>query len=271
MSSTTDLPGGTAEENPNQELWYTIFAVGHPALKKFQRFHRLLPSSPRCRMCFAPFRGVGGAWMKLMHKDPCKRNPNFCNACDKFLNAFPGGAEVVMSIVFVDVRDSVKLAEKLGPTAWGRVINAFYKVVSDIFYRTDGFVMDLIGDEVVAFYPPGFSGPDHAKKAIRAAQEILAAEMPKLPDGTELAVGVGVNTGPSYIGSTVAVPYGQDDVRAFGDSMNTTSRLASAAGPCEALIAEVTWSEADMDKTECEERQVVAKGKEQPIPAHVLH
>jgi len=257
-------------DNENRELWYTIFAVGHPALRKYQNLHRWLPSPPRCRMCYAPFSGAGGIIMKMVHKDPCSRNPNYCNACDKFLSAFPGGAEVEMSMIFVDVRDSTALAEKLGPTAWGHLANAFYGVVTQIFYNTDGFVMDLIGDEVVSFYPPGFCGPSHAEKAIRAAQQILAAEMPRLLDGSRLHVGIGVNTGLSYIGSTVAVPYGRDDVRAFGDSMNIAARLASAAAPGEALIAESTWAAAGMEDR-AERRDVVAKGKEHPVPARVLH
>lgn len=257
-------------ELANHDLWYTIFAVGHPALKKFQNMHRWMPSPPRCRMCFAPFHGVGGAIMKAMHKDPSRRNPNFCNACDKFLRAFPGGAEVEVSIVFVDVRDSTELAEKFSPTAWSQVMNGFYNVVTHVFYDTDGFVMDIIGDEVVAFYPPGFCGPHHAEKAIDAARRIIAAKMPKLPDTTRVNVGVGVNTGISYIGSAVGVPYGPDDVHIFGDSMNTASRLASAAGAGEALIAEATWKAAHVDPGTAEARNVVAKGKHDPIPAHVL-
>jgi len=210
--------------------------------------------------------------MKFMHKERNKRNPNYCNACDKFLAAFPGGADVQLSIVFVDVRESTKAAEHLDPAVWGGITKKFYDAVCNVFYRTDGFVMDVIGDEVIAIYPPGFCGPEHAKKAIEAVHQLLAERMPKLPDGTPLQIGIGVNTGLSYVGSSIAVPHRLDDVRIFGDSMNTAARLTDSAGPGEALIAEAAWKAAGYDVTpDVEERQVIAKGKERPIAAMVVH
>ena len=45
----------------NEEVWYAVFGPGHPDLLKQQRFHKRLPSPPRCKLCLAPFHGIGGA------------------------------------------------------------------------------------------------------------------------------------------------------------------------------------------------------------------
>lgn len=260
-----------ATENPNRDLWYTVFAVGHPALKKFQNLHRWLPSPPRCKLCFAPFHGPGGVLMAALHKGPNSRNPNFCNACDKFLRAFPGGAEVELSILFVDVRESTGLAERLGATSFSGAINAFYREAIKIINATDGFVLGFVGDEVVAVYPPGFSGSDHARKAARAALELLELKVPVASDGSLIRLGVGVHSGAAFIGTATGAPEGIQDITALGDNVNIAARLASAALPGEALITEVTCVAAGllMDQVDC--RELELKGKTEPVAVRVIH
>ncbi len=41
---------------------------------RVRQFYRRLPSDPRCRICLAPFRGVG----RLLGIKPSRKNPNFC-------------------------------------------------------------------------------------------------------------------------------------------------------------------------------------------------
>lgn len=158
----------------NEELWHAIFGPGHPELKKQQRLHKRLPAPPRCKLCLAPFRGVGGVFMRFRGKRPSNRNPRFCSACDQFIRAHPGGAEVTMSLVFADVRGSTALAERVSPTELHERINAFYAAVTHELVETDGFMIDVVGDEVVGVYPPGMSGERHAALAIEAARRLVA-------------------------------------------------------------------------------------------------
>jgi adenylate cyclase len=254
----------------NKELWYQIFAMGHPDLVAFQNFHRRLPSPPRCKLCLAPFKGVGSWLMTFKGKTPSSRNPRYCSACDKFLRAYPGGAEVEMSMIFVDVRGSSALAEQLTPSQYGRSMNVFYRAVTSVLYDTDGFIIDLVGDEVVGLYPPGFSGKQHAQKAIRAAKMLLELTIPVMGTSTELQFGIGVNTGIAYIGTVTGVEAGLEDVRALGDQVNVTSRLASIATGGEALLSETTvqLSGATADLSEC--RELSLKGRNATFPVRVL-
>src|SRR5262245_24666928 len=87
--------------------------------------------------------------MRLRGKARNRRNPSYCDACDKFLQAFPGGAEVELSMIFVDVRGSVHLGEQMTPTGFSHLMNDFYAMAADALIETDGFILETEGDHVV--------------------------------------------------------------------------------------------------------------------------
>jgi adenylate cyclase len=254
----------------NEEVWRAVFAEGHPKLKQFQRFHMRLPSPPRCKMCFVPFGGIGGVFMRWRGKGPSQRNPRFCNACDAFITAFPGGAEVDLSILFVDVRNSVGLAERLGPTAFSSIMRDFYTAATQPLIDTDGFVIEFIGDAVAGIYPPGFCGPEHARKAIAGAERLVRGKMPSAPDGTELPIGVGVHTGTVFIGTVAGAEGGYHDVQPLGDNVNVAARLSGMAAPTQALISEATLVAAGCNPAGLQTRQLDLKGRTAPITAYAI-
>jgi adenylate cyclase len=251
----------------NEEVWYAVFGAGHPDLQKQHRLHRRLPSPPRCKLCLAPFGGLGGAVMRLRGKRPSNRNPRFCSACDHFIRAHPGGAEVTLSLVFADVRGSTTLAEQVSPTELHRSMNAFYAAVTHVLVETDGFMIDVVGDEVVGVYPPGMSGEHHAALAVDAARRLVALD-PAEAGG--LSFGVGVHTGLVHIGTTMGADEGIADVRAMGDSVNVSARLSSAAAPGEALVSAATWEAAGESPEGLEVRELVLKGRIEPLRVWVL-
>jgi len=254
----------------NEEVWRAIFAEGHPKLKQFQRLHMRLPSPPRCKMCFVPFGGIGGAFMRWRGKGPSQRNPRFCNACDAFITAYPGGAEVELSIIFVDVRNSVGLAEQIQPKAYSHIMREYYAVATQSLIDTDGFVIEFIGDAVAGIYPPGFCGPSYARKAIAGAEHLMRDKMPSAGDGTELIIGVGVHTGTVFIGTVTGAEGGYRDVQPLGDNVNVAARLSSLAKPREALISEATLIAAGCNLMGLEMRRLDLKGRTSPINAYVI-
>ena len=82
--------------------------------------------------------------MRIMGREQSRYNPRFCAQCETFEH--PGGAEVVLTMLFADVRGSTALAESMSPSEFGRLINRFYVVASDILVRSDALVDRLIGD-----------------------------------------------------------------------------------------------------------------------------
>lgn len=222
------------KEDGNAELWHTIFAVGHPDLSKQQSFHGKLPKDPRCRLCNAPFAGLGGLYMRFRGKKESSRNKHYCNACDGFLETFPGGAEVELSLLFADIRSSTAYAETAGPKATSARVNRFLDTATQTITDNDGFILAFYGDCIVAVWPPGFVGPDHAKKALTTAR-VLARDMGSGPDA--IPVGVGVHSGEVYIGTVQAAQGLFRDVSVFGLNVNITARLAAAAEAGEAVAS----------------------------------
>src|SRR4030095_11855037 len=202
------------------------------------------PSDPRCKLCASPFKGWGGFIMHLLGKDQSKYNPRFCQPCAKFDH--PGGAEVPLTMLFADVRDSTKLAEQMSPREFSRLINRFYTAATHVLVQTDALVDRLMGDEAIGLYLPGFAGREHPRKAIEAAQNLLTLTGHRDSKGPWLPVGIGVHTGPAFVG----VVGGEDspaDFTALGDNVNITARLASQAGPGEILISDSAYAADDID------------------------
>src|SRR5690349_11285080 len=90
-----------------QVWWFWFNTSAFDVDKRLRRLNRRLPRDPRCKFCNAPFEGVGGVLVRAVFgKRRSQLNPNYCNMCDEASRRFPGGAEVRMSMLFIDVRGS---------------------------------------------------------------------------------------------------------------------------------------------------------------------
>jgi len=182
---------------------------------------------------------------------------------------YPGGAEVELSLLFVDARGSTALAESMTATEFSKLMNRFYKAATKVLINTDAFIDKLVGDEVVGLYLPVFTGPNHAASAVHAAQELLRVTGYGTNDGPWLPIGVGVHTGVAYVGVVSGAEGTVEDVTALGDCVNTAARLASSAGPGEAFISNETYDAAGLDLGELAQRQLALKGKSELVGVRV--
>ena len=254
-------------EQTLEEEWYKMLTEGEPVPRRIYHLHGLLPSAPRCKLCGSPFKGWGGFLMHLMGRDQSRYNPRFCEKCKVFEH--PGGAEVVLTMLFADVRGSTTLAEQMSPREFSQLINRFYTVATHILIQTDALVDRLMGDEAIGLYIPGFAGPEHPRKAIEAAQELLRLTGHRDSKGPWLPVGVGIHTGQAFVG-VVGDEESTADFTALGDNVNITARLASQAGPGEIFISDAAYSAANTTIQNLEQRQLELKGKSERIGVHVL-
>jgi len=256
-----------AELTPEEE-WYKMLTEGEPVPRRLYHLHGLLPSDPRCKLCGSPFKGWGGFIMHLMGRDQSRYNPRFCEKCKVFEH--PGGAEVVLTMLFADVRGSTTLAEQMSAREFSKLINRFYTMATHVLIQTDALVDRLMGDEAIGLYIPGFAGPEHPRKAIEAAQELLRLTGHGDSKGPWLPVGIGVHTGPAFVG-VVGGEESTADFTALGDHVNITARLASQAGAGEILISDASYSASQLDLENLEYRQLELKGKSEPIGVHILN
>ena len=188
----------------------------------------------------------------------------------EFCQKYPGGTEVELSMLFVDVRGSTSLAEKMSPSDYSRLINRFYKAATDVLIRTDAFIDQFVGDEAVGLYFPLFTGPNHARAAVLGAQELLRVMGYGGRKDPWIPVGVGVHTGTVFFGTISGSEGSVTDVAAMGDNVNTTARIASKAGSGEALISDAAYSAAGLDLGGLERRQLELKGKSELTSVRVL-
>jgi adenylate cyclase len=237
----------------------------HPGLYRHRNLYKLIPSDPRCKLCNAPFGGVGAAVMPLVGRRQYRKNPLLCEAC---LNEPVEGVEVEITMLFADVRGSTALAERMSASEFSQLLNRFYEVATRVLIRTNAVIDKLVGDEVIGLYIPGFAGANHAHLAVHAAQELLHLTGHARPGGPWLPVGVGIHTGNAYVG-LVGPEGGVGDLTALGDAMNIAARLGSLARAGEILISQSTYSAASLNVS-TESRRVELKGRTEPVDVRVL-
>ena len=253
------------------EVWRKILIEGDPMGKRMRHIFRALPANPRCAQCNVPFAGVGGMLATLIGAGKrSAKNPRFCDACMTFDTKVPGGAEVELSMMFVDVRGSTSLAENMSALEFSRLMNRFYEVTINVLIKADAFIDKLVGDEVTALFFPGYAGKEHAQKAVGAGKAVLHATGHADAGGPWVPVGVGVHTGIAWVGSIVGASGASADFTALGDNVNIAARLASKAGAGEILASEATCRAAGLDMDSYEKRDLELKGKSATVGVRVL-
>ncbi len=254
---------------PDQsDQWRETLLSGHSvrSLKMMRRVMRVLPGPPRCKVCNNPFGGIGGGICRLVGFRPSRKNPRICSLCCEDLPL--GGAEVETAILFCDIRGSTGLAERLGPTLYAHILNRFYSIATDTLISRDGTVDKLIGDEVMAFFVPGFAGPDFKRKAVDAGRALMQAlgfdghSEPLLP------VGIGIDVGTAYVGNVGGTNL--VDFTALGDPVNVAARIQAEAKSGEVLVSEAAFAAVAADYPGCLPRQVTLRGKADAIGIYSL-
>ena len=247
---TSDAPDADASHDepsdPATEQWRAMLMGTDPSLFDMRRRWRRLPSSPRCKVCAAPFGGLGRVATRLIMHGPSLKNPLMCNICFGQLRQHPGGAEIDISILFADVRGSTGLAERLGAHRFQKLIQTFYRLSAKTIEHQDGVVDKFLGDGVMALFIPVLTGEDHAGRAITAATDLLRAVAASADlMSADFGVGVGVHRGTAFTGVV-----GSDDrldFTALGDAVNVAARLGGVAGPGELVVSRAAWDGPDRD------------------------
>jgi adenylate cyclase len=128
-------------------------------------------------------------------------------------------------------------------------------------FDNDGGVDKFVGDEIVAFFFPLMSGPNHAKAAVNTALDMLRATGHDDPEGPWVPVGVGVSSGMAWVGAVGDEK--RTDLTALGDNVNIAARLGALARAGEALITVEAAEAAGLDAS-LQRRSLDLKGKSMP-------
>jgi len=252
-------------EPGTEEWWRRVLTDPKEHFEPLRRYFIHLPSAPHCKLCGAPFKGVGGFVFGRLGLRPWEKNPSICRACIADMNKRPpGGAEIPCTLLFADIRGSTGIAERSSATEFAALLRRFYAVGSQAIIEADGIVDKFVGDEVVALFIPVYAGEHHASRALRCADQLLRETGHGQPEGPWLDIGIGIHSGIAFVG-TIAVGGEVTDFTALGDTVNTAARLASAAGAGEVLISEDALQNAGIGEVALERRELSLRGRSAPL------
>ena len=255
-----------------EEMWEKNLTEGNIRSRHYRHLYGVLPSNPRCVNCHRPFAGLGGAIVRIAQGvQKSNKNPRYCTGCYSFTTQFPGGAEIELTMLFVDVRGSTTIAENMDAIEFSHLMNRFYEATINVLIRKDAFIDKLVGDEVTALFIPGYAGKEHAWRAVKAGQDLLDVTGHGDPAGPWVPVGVGIHTGIACVGSIAGANGATADFTALGDNVNRVARLASSAAQGEVIISEATYRAAKITDEELERRELKLKGKSELVGERVLH
>lgn len=213
-------------------------------------------------MCNSPFGGLGGRLFAAAGFRRSRKNPVMCSRCCDDLP--PGGAEVDVAILFADVRGSTGIGERTAPTEFADLLNRFYDVATATLVRHDAVIDKLVGDEVMALFVQGVSGPDYRRRAVEAGVDLLHAVGYGSESGSWLSLGAAVNAGVAYVGN---VGSSVVDFTALGDPVNVAARMQGSASAGELLVS---VGVADDVLAERPRRTLELRGRDKPIEAFVV-
>jgi adenylate cyclase len=213
--------------------------------------------------------GIGGNALRFMGSSPSSFSPKLCSACEQSARHYEVGAEVELTMIFADVRDSTLIAESKGTMGFKEIIQQFYKETSKVLIEHNAMVNRLMGDQVIALFVPRFAGKDHAKVALHAAQELLQVTGHGDTNGPWVPVGAGIHTGTAYVGAVGATD-GVTEIAVLGSAANMCARLSSKALAGEILISEDSVKSGNLDVESLESRSLELKGVSQPVWVKVM-
>lgn len=255
---------------PNDDMWRRFLTGTDPDLLKLNRLMRRLPKGPRCKLCGAPFSAPGKYVIRPFGFKRWAANPSMCSICARGLDKGLGGAEVEATFLFADIRGSTAIAERTSPAAYHALLERFYMAAGRAVDDAGGLVDKYLGDGVVALFVPAFSQDrPPAAGAIAAAREIVAATSEGSAEGPALPVGVGVHTGPAFVG-VMGTEGGQLDFTGVGDTVNIAARLGSVAEAGVILVSAAALAAAGVDPEGLASQSLELKGREEPVEVFSL-
>src|SRR5207248_3361636 len=179
----------------------------------------------------------------------------FCAACGAPLAArAERETRKLVTILFCDLVESTKLAERFDPEALQRILARYFVGARTIVEKHGGTVEKFIGDAVMAVFGVPVVREDDALRAVRVAKEMRTALGELGLEGR-----IGVNTGEVVTGTPERL--------VAGDAVNVAARLQQAASPGQILLGSETHVlVADAVRVKPVE-PLALKGKSEPVAA----
>jgi adenylate cyclase len=187
-----------------------------------------------------------------------------------------GGNERLVTVMFVDLRDSITLGESKLPFDLLYILNQFFSEMTKALHSTNGHCAYFTGDGFMALY--GLNANDPAKgavEALRGSREMLAridqlnsrlkGDLP-----SPLRIGIGIHFGEAIVGS-MGQPASQT-VSAIGETVNICTGLETLTKDYDCVVT-ISRRAAEMAGLTLGGRQIhraEISGLSQPVEFYAL-
>lgn len=151
-----------------------------------------------------------------------------------------------VTVLFSDVRGFTTISEKLTPEQIVLILNAYFEKMVDVIFRHKGTLDKFLGDGLMAIFGAPLEDQFQEANAIKAAIDMRRElgelnRMVQEEHGLELAIGIGINSGPAIVGNIGSSQ--RMEYTAIGDTVNLASRLEAKTKETESniIISEHTY------------------------------
>jgi adenylate cyclase len=151
-----------------------------------------------------------------------------------------------LTVMFVDIVGFTTLAEHLTPTEVSSLLNTFFSRLTEVIFEQEGTVDKFIGDAILAVFGAPLDQPDHATRAVRAAQGMRKAVAVLNAEGVlpPLRVRYAIHSGVAIAGDVGSTK--RREYTVIGDVVNTASRLEKFVEPDQIVISQATYQRLQM-------------------------
>jgi adenylate cyclase len=180
-----------------------------------------------------------------------------------------GGDKRPVAVLFSDIRGFTPLSESMKPDEIATLLTEYFTEMVECVFRHGGMLDKFIGDSVMAQWGAPLGNPDDADRAMQAAIDMMAAlemlnERWRLQGRPVLEIGIGLNYGEAFAGNIGSER--RLEFTVIGDTVNTASRLCSAAGAGEILLSDGMRRALSAPPPMTERPPMELKGKSQSLP-----
>jgi adenylate cyclase len=190
----------------------------------------------------------------------------------RFGAAIEGGTEMEIAALFVDLRESTRLATGRLPYDALFLFDRYIQVVTAAIRDNGGHVTSIAGDGVMSMFGVNSNGARAARDAFEAAAQIwvgveslnddLAGEL-QMP----LRIGIGLHVGMAVVG--MISTGGAGSLQFLGDTGNLAAKLEAETKQFDCILIASAQAAALVASAapEIETRDLAIPGKEARVPA----
>lgn len=185
------------------------------------------------------------------------------------------GQESEVAVLFADVRQFTRVAERKLPYDVVFLLNRYFDAVGQAIERSGGVPNQFTGDGVMALFGVDTPASEGCRSALAAAAEMVRALDDMSRDlaedlGSPLRIGIGIHAGPAVVGH---MGYGVGRyLTAVGDTVHVASRLQDLTKEydCELVISQTVAEAAGLDVGGLPRHELTVRNRAEPVTIYVV-